>query len=83
MGVVTFCPTRFAIRDKDSAGLAGSIRWHDVRHDDTLVLNAMGKAAFILARETPPAPRDDCEWCIFYDRWGIGFDNSMGDELLF
>ena len=51
-------------QNDDAAGLAGSIRFHQVRHDEMLVLNALGKAKFILDSEVAPEPRDTCEWCI-------------------
>jgi hypothetical protein len=63
LGLLAFMPNRFAVRHQDAAGLAGSLKWVEVRKDDGVVGQAIGEVLPVLRSEKPPSSSGDCERC--------------------
>ena len=63
LGLLTFSGYRFGVNSPQTAGIVGSLHWHEVTKDERMVGKAIGEVLPVLRSETPPSSSEDCEWC--------------------
>jgi len=77
MGLLAFVGERFGVNHPGTAGVVGALQWHAVRYNRRLVIDAVNRAANLLASDTPPDGNPNCEWCAFYEKWGMELPRGM------
>ena len=73
LGLLTFSGYRFGVNSPQTAGIVGSLQWHEVTKDERVVGKAIGEVLPVLRSKTPPESSGDCEWC--------GYVRMRGDLL--
>ena len=67
-----FSGYRFGVNSPQTAGIVGSLQWHEVNKDERVVGVAFGEVLAVLRSYPPPESSEDCEWC-GYTRMRIDF----------
>lgn len=63
MGLLAFTPTTYASEAVGTSTLSGTLRWHEIKRNDSSFMNFLDEVLTVLELPEPPDPDPKCVWC--------------------